>query len=166
MTIESNFESEFLQEKQRRERATRGVKAQTTFQEALAEWKKVDQNFDFDRLYDTKSCGRFLPQQIADFTGAYKGRALAFEVKQTKEAFKIPRKHFTQYYPLMARLKAGAACFLVVYHSELGGWRVAQVEEIGWLPPDGGFNLEGFPLLNGIDEVMDEIRRILDDDVI
>lgn len=134
----------FLEAQVRRKRGSRGQSSQDLVQEFLTEQKSKDQNFDFDRLYDTKSAGRILPAQVSDFTFCYKGRAGAIEVKETKHDYRISNSDFPQEPRLRRRALAGALAILVVHHTTSGVWRLVQITAFS-SPMEKSLDLSGVP---------------------
>lgn len=123
-------EDGFLEAKERRKRGSQGQLAQGLAQTALLTLKKAKPDFDYDRLYDTRSCGRPLPQQVADFLLFYRGKSFALEVKEVSYGYRLAKSDFPQFERMIARNRTGCQGVLLVYFKESELWSVSLVEQM------------------------------------
>jgi hypothetical protein len=142
-------EVSFLETKKKKKLGSRGESAQDQVQEFLTKWRNSG-TLDFDRLYDTRSCGRILPQQVADFTYCFEGRAGAIEVKETEHECRLTYTAFPQFPKMRRRMLAGGHCWLIVLHTTIGRWRIVPVQELPVITK-GGWDLTEFPLQDSLE---------------
>lgn len=150
----------FLETKAKRKQGARGQNAQKLIKKALDDLKAADPLFDYDRLYDTRSTGgRFIiPEQPADYVFVYNGRAGALEVKETKEAHRLPKTSFSQYPALQRRAMAGAVTVLAIYHTEEQVWRIIDPATMAPIER-GSWDLREYPITELREALYETIKK-------
>lgn len=108
--------------------ATRGKKAQDITQDFLEKLKAKYRTFDFLRLSDARSAGGRAKAMPGDFEFFRPGIHGILEVKQTKHNYRISKKDIPQIPKLRRREMAGGHIVVLIYHSEMGMWRVPSFE--------------------------------------
>jgi len=121
----------FTEAKARRSKGLRGKRAENLVEKALKELKEASAHFDYDRLPDTRSAGRIMPAQVADFTMLYHGKAFCLEVKEVKKGKRLNIKSaFRQYPRMLRRSMAGATGLLLIFSVEEDSWFILDVLDI------------------------------------
>ena len=125
----SSHENETLAERKvRLERGSRGKSAESKVQDVLSEWRVVNQEFDFDRLLDSKSAGKIVAAQVSDFLIFHRGRSATLEVKQIKKGTRLAKSKFPQHPRMLRRELTGCKGFLIAFTQEEPSlWWVARV---------------------------------------
>ncbi len=91
-------------------------KLESDFNNSLKKLKSLRLDFDFLRLYDSKSAGgRYIKAQPADYILVYKGLVIFVELKECKTK-SIPYSRLTQLPKLLRLSKAGATCVFLISH--------------------------------------------------
>jgi len=126
--------------------ADRGKEAEKQLQTYLDTWAHGRIDRDYERLVDSKSAGRIVKAAKADFEALHSGTYVLLECKQTAHDYRLERAKVTQLPRLRKQAAAGAACFVLVYHSTTRLWRCASLEWL-MLPNDkGSWNLSSLPV--------------------
>ncbi len=118
--------------------ADRGKFAEKQVQAFLDQQSEMYADFAFERLPDARAARGAFKAMAADFDlGIGHLRVAAFlEVKETKHNYRINKDKLAQLPRLRKWAMAGRKFAVLVYHSELDGWR---------LIPQGFFGMEGMP---------------------
>ena len=130
--------------------ADRGKSAENAVDKYLKAWQAADTRREFTRLLDSKAAGRIIKASAADFeyfarTDMHSVFGL-IEVKETEHTYRLSRDKLPQLARMRKRTKCGGACYVLVHHSELKQWRIA---DIAWLADNGdlgSWNLKDFQL--------------------
>ena len=123
---------------------SRGKTAETKVQEVLIGWQSKDRTFDFDRLLDSRSAGKIVAAQVADFLLFFQGGSATLEVKQIKKGYRLPKKSFPQHPRMLRRELAGSKGFLITFTEEDNFWRVVRVTNMELNVPSWKLNEVGF----------------------
>lgn len=149
----------FLEAAQRLKRGQRGKSAEDQVHVLLSKLKNECLQFDFERLPDSRAAGRPLPPTVSDYTGVYRGRAIAIEVKEVATGMKLSYSKFEQYSRMKRRYKAGALCLLIIWFREHKLWHVAPVHMLNSPEGRGSWDFskcKGWSKLN-IKEILEEL---------
>ena len=120
MKMKKHEHESFAQHKQRKEKGQRGKSSEDKVQEILSEFKAKHMCFDFDRVYDTRSAGRTLPSGESDLSVFCDGQAVALEVKEVKEGWRLDK--FVQLPRIHRRSFTGVLGCVLVHLLEPGLW--------------------------------------------
>ena len=91
-------------------------------------------NFDFERVLDGfSSRGGASASRPGDFLAFQNGTAVLLEVKEVAHDFRLPRGNFKtdQRGRMMKRHYAGCLCYVLIYSSTTGLWRMLPVTYFG-----------------------------------
>lgn len=130
--------------------ADRGKEAENAVDKYLREWQLGSTRREFTRLLDSKAAGRIIKASAADFeyfakTDTHSVFGL-IEVKQTEHNYRLERPKLPQLARMRKRTKCGGNCYVLIFHTNLKMWRIA---EINWLANNGdlgSWNLTNFLL--------------------
>lgn len=114
--------------------ANRGKKAEEMVQKFLTEWAACNPHRSFERLADAKAAGRTIKAAASDFVAwtwtPYGSYTVFVEVKQTSHNYRLAKDKVSQLPRLRKLCQCGCICLILVHHSELDAWRVANAEEL------------------------------------
>lgn len=91
-------------------------------------------NFDYERITDAYSSrGGASASRPGDFLAFQNGTAVLLEVKEVAHDFRLPRGNFKtdQRGRMMKRHYAGCLCYVLIYSSTTGLWRMLPVTYFG-----------------------------------
>jgi hypothetical protein len=117
------------------ERGDRGKDTEKAVQKVLEAWNTRYAEFAYHRLPDARAAMGRLKAQPADFLfweGDYGG---FIEAKETQHSSRLARDKIAQMPILRKFAMAGAKCIVIIYHSEIGLWRIAKLEFFEGTPP-------------------------------
>ena len=127
-----NEQETLAQHKARTKIANKGKYAEQQVGAVLKELKEQTQQFDFDRMLDSRAAGgRMMTPQVSDYTLFFNGKAYALEVKSIQKGLRL--KKFAQLPRMIRREKAGIEGYVVIFTAEDKSWRVVP---ISWLALD------------------------------
>lgn len=91
-------------------------------------------NFDYERITDAYSSrGGASASRPGDFLAFQNGTAVLLEVKEVAHDFRLPRGNFKtdQRGRMMKRHYAGCLCYVLIYSSTTGLWRMLPITYFG-----------------------------------
>lgn len=151
-------ENETLAERKARlELGSRGKSAETKVFDILSKWQKAGQNSDFDRLLDSRSAGRIVAAQVADFLLFFQGSSATLEVKEIKKGSRLTKKSFPQLPRMVRRELTGCKGFLIAHTKEDDKWRVVRVANMALGAPSWKLSEVGVCFAN-VESAMNFVR--------
>lgn len=117
-------------------------------------------NFDYERIVDAfSSRGGASASRPGDFLAFQDGVATLLEVKEVAHDFRLPRANFKvdQRARMMKRHYAGCRCYVVVYSSTTGLWRLLPITYFG-TETTGSWDLSSVPAA-ALDVLLEQIFK-------
>lgn len=150
----SKADESFLEAKQRKKQGSKGKGSEAVVEQCLKQLKARHQNFDYDRLPDSRAAGgRPMPARASDFT-VFCGGAWSLEVKEIKKGFRLDLADFPQFPRMRRRALAGCRGIVLVHLLEHQRWVWLDVEAMD--KAQKSWNLSGI-LWGSAKEILDFI---------
>ena len=110
--------------------------------------------FSFERLPDARAAmGRF-KAMVADFDIGRPGLQAFVEVKETQHPYRLAKDKLEQLPRLRMWALAGREFAVIVYHSELNGWRIALKDFFGLDGMPASWDLRELPVYPTAEEAL------------
>lgn len=140
--------------------ANRGKTAEEKVTAFLKTYGERHQDFDWARNYDAHSAGGRFQRQTGDFQFYKPGLHGVIEAKEVAHDFRLPHKNFEKekVAKIWKRELAGAAVFVVVYHSTTGLWRLPPFTFFRLARTGGSWDLTPWPTFKSCIEALDSTR--------
>ncbi len=124
----------------------RGKSVETEVDEYLTLLNEKHVDFAFSRLPDARAAGGRLGAVLCDFLIWGPKGSVPLEVKETAHDFRLSKARLSQLAKLKKVAAAKAKPLVLVYHTNLGQWRVAPIDFFQFGVPSWDLsNLELFP---------------------
>lgn len=132
----------------------RGKFAEKQVADVLDRFNDEYVTFAFERLPDARAARGRLKRQLSDFIVESNGVFYPFEVKETGHDFRLTKDKIEQLPRLKKWRLAGARPVVMIYHSNLGQWRLPHFDVFLPTPVPPSWNLIDEPLYDSAEEAM------------
>lgn len=131
----------------------RGKYAERKVKEYLEKLSASHATFAYERVPDARSAGGRFKKVLGDFLYFAPCKHGVLEVKESGNAFRLPKDKLAQISRLKARELAGGVCYVVVYHTNEKLWRLAPVSQLEIIS-SGSWDLRCFPTSSKLEDLL------------